>query len=175
VLLAYSTGCTTCNVSAGHKHIGLAFGERFDGPYVDLTPDRPVFPWASEDPCIWRDKADGATWHMLAHTDFSGVAEDGRWAHVSAHAVAASFAGPWHVAAVPPYTRDIQWASSPPTQVQTRERPQILFDSEMNPVALSNGVMPGNRSSPWHPGGYTGDWTYTHVQLLDPRAGDVDA
>ena len=39
-------------------------------------------------------------------------------------------------------------------------------------MALSNGVMPGNYPCPQHPAGFTGDWTYTHVQHLDPAGGE---
>lgn len=48
VLLAYSTGCPNCSTSPGHKHIGVAFGETWAGPFIDLTPSEPVFPFASE-------------------------------------------------------------------------------------------------------------------------------
>jgi phospholipase C len=70
-----------------------------------------------------------------------------------------------------PYNRTISWAGGklPPSHVQTRERPQIILDHAGLPVALSNGVQFGNHSSPWHPAGFTGDWSYTHVQELDPR------
>ena len=94
ILMAYSTGCPNCSVSTGHKHVGVAFGEPQGGgsfTFKDLTPLKPIFPFASEDPSIFRDTTnDVETWHVLAHTDFSGLAEDGRWAHVAAHAVAPS-------------------------------------------------------------------------------------
>ena len=57
-LSADSTGCANCSVSAGHKHIGLAFGATFAGPFTDLTPHAPVFPFASEDPNIFRASTD---------------------------------------------------------------------------------------------------------------------
>ena len=56
--VADSTGCANCSVSAGHKHIGLAFGATFAGPFTDLTPHAPVFPFASEDPNIFRASID---------------------------------------------------------------------------------------------------------------------
>jgi len=175
VLLAYSTGCPNCTTSKGHKHIGLAFGHTVNGPYIDLTPKEPIFPWASEDPVVWMDTTNNIgheRWHIFAHTDWTGVAEDHQWAHVSAHAVASSPLGPWRVTHTPPYDRTIQWDAHPSTHIETRERPQIIFNEKGDPVALSNGVQPGNHSSPWYPQGYTGDWSYTHVQLLDPRGGE---
>lgn len=170
IVMAYSTGCTDCAVSPGHKHIGLAFGASIHGPFIDLTPHQPIFPFASEDPAIWYDPTNTLgleRWHLFAHTDFSGVAENGTWAHVSAHAVATNPRGPWRVVPDPPYSRAIMWDAHPPTWLETRERPQVIFDRGV-PVALSNGAMPGNNSSPWFPHGFTGDWSYTHVQLVDP-------
>ena len=206
-------GCANCSVSPGHKHVGVAFGFQATGPFVDLTPDKPVFPFASEDPCIFLDtrcasvlqkpllpttllhsvlcgppsslidtgavapcsntnKGDVPKWHLLAHTDFSGVAENGTWAHVSAHAVARSPWQPagWKVLDAPPYTRNIEWAGGRTTTVRTRERPQLIFDGGQ-PVALSNGVQPGDYSSPWTPEGWTGDWSYTHVQMIAIKGG----
>jgi len=176
VYMAYSTGCANCSVSPGHKHIGVAFGLHATGPFVDLTPEQPIFPFASEDPCLFLDtsnanKGDVPKWHIFTHTDYTGVAENGTWAHVSAHAVAHS---PWHAAAgwkvldVPPYTRSIAWAGGQAnTTVRTRERPQVIFDKGL-PVALSNGVQPGQYSSPWT-SGWTGDWSYTHVQKIGTK------
>jgi hypothetical protein len=90
-------GCPNCTVSAGHKHIGLAFAAQWDGPYIDLTPTAPIFPFASEDPCIFMSPSLG-TYHVLSHTDATGVAEQPvAWPHVSAHAFAAHPSGPWHV------------------------------------------------------------------------------
>ena len=71
VLFAYSTGCTNCTLNPGHKHVGLALGEPVPGEpghYAlhDLTPTTPIFPWAAEDPCIWRDP-DSGYYHILAH------------------------------------------------------------------------------------------------------------
>ena len=44
VLVAYSTGCANCSISAGHKHIGIALarsGLESDEPLEDLTPMEP--------------------------------------------------------------------------------------------------------------------------------------
>ena len=59
--------------------------------------------------------------HIIAHTDFSGVAEEGTWRHVSAHAIAASPFGPWQVVDAPPYTRTITWEGGEEMEVYTRE------------------------------------------------------
>lgn len=204
-LVAYSTGCENCSISAGHKHIGLALapsGLLGDEPLQDLTPAVPIFPWASEDPTIFLDLTGGLNekdpyWHILAHTDFSGVAEEGLWQHVAAHAVALDPRGPWTVVPYPPYNRTISWSDGSSTEVFTRERPQLIFsgdqwDTEESasatgsqgrresskgwhttrkriPVALTNGVTPGNASMPGRAStvGFTGDWSYTHVQRID--------
>ena len=57
----------------------------------------------------------------IAHTDFSGAAEEGTWRHVSAHAIAASPFGPWQVVDAPPYTRTITWEGGEEMEVYTRE------------------------------------------------------
>ena len=53
-------------LSPGHKHIGIAYAETWQGPYIDLTPKEPIFPFASEDPCIFVSPETG-TFHMLTH------------------------------------------------------------------------------------------------------------
>ena len=174
VVLAYSEGCPNCTVDTGHKHIGVALGTLGDGPnaaasFEDLTPSSPVFPWASEDPSIFRDP-DSGYWHILAHrtssTEGGGPAGDA----VASHAVATSPRGPWRLAPVPPYGRDIKWNDGTTTHVQKRERPQIIVDRNGALAALSNGVRPGSAATPLGPLGFTGDWTYTHVQLIDRKA-----
>jgi hypothetical protein len=42
--------------------------------------------------------------------------------------------------------------------------PQIFADNDR--LFLINGVEPGNSSMPFSPGGYTGDWSYTHIQEI---------
>ena len=125
-----------------------------------------MFPWAAEDPCIFQDP-DSKYFHILAHR--TGNASH-QCADVSAHAVAASPGGPWRVTEEQPYSRDIQWEGNVTAHVQKRERPQIVFDRQGRAVALTNGVMPGAHSTPVSPGGHTGDWSYTHIQLLAPAA-----
>ena len=47
---------------------------------------------------------------------------------------------------------------------------QLIFevgaDGKRTPVALTNGVTPGNSTVPGRAHGYTGDWSYTHVQRV---------
>ena len=168
VLLAYSAGCTNCTTSAGKKHIGVAYGATWAGPYVDLTPDAPIFPFASEDPCIFVSPETGS-FHMFAHTDASGEAEKPVvWPHVSAHAFAASPSGPWTVAASPPYTRAIEWETGEVATVRTRERPQVIF-LDGKPSLLVNGVSPDVNSTPASPSGFTGDYSYTHIQAIGKK------
>jgi len=165
ILMAYATGCDDCPISGGHKHIGLAYAKTWSGPYIDLTPKEPIFPFASEDPCIWVSPELG-TYHILAHTDYTGEAEKPwDWKHVSAHAFATQPEGPWIVSATPPYNRTIEWVSGETSTVTTRERPQVIFFDGV-PSLLVNGVRPGNYSSPFTPNGYSGDWSYTHVQAI---------
>ena len=107
VLLAYSAGCAACPVSTGHKHIGVAHGLSWRGPFIDLTPSNPIFPFASEDPCLFVSPELGS-YHLLAHTDYTGVAEQpANWSHVSAHAFTGNpfTPGGWVVSKTPPYTR----------------------------------------------------------------------
>ena len=173
VVLAYSEGCDKCVPDAGHKHIGVAIGTLGNASgsadkFKDLTPGKPIFPWASEDPTIFRDP-DSGYWHILAHRTSStaGGGPDGN--AVASHAVAADPRGPWTIVPSPPYGRDIAWDDGSVTHVQKRERPQIIVDRNGTLVGLSNGVRPGNTATPISPG-YTWDWTYTHIQLIDRQS-----
>ena len=179
VLLAYATKLKhpVGRKYSGHKHIGLAMGRlpMSDGetlqPFRDVSPE-PIFPYEAEDPTIFLDSTNNLTnmrWHILAHRLVSNISKE-----VCAHAVAASPFGPWKVATTPAYTKTIEWAddgttgSTHLTVSEGRERPHMIIDRTGRPVALSNGVTPGNGATPVTPGGHTGDFTYTHVQVVDP-------
>eukprot|EP01052_Picozoa_sp_SAG31_P033995 SAG31_NODE_3912_length_3756_cov_2.368205_2_plen_338_part_00 len=157
----------------GHKHVGLAMGELpLDGgplrPFRDIVRE-PVFPWEVEDPDIFYDATNELStwrWHMLGHRLVSNISTE-----VCAHAVAASPFGPWKVAPTPAYTKDVEWIGADGNIItrtlQGRERPRIIVNRAGLPVALSNGVNPGATPSPVTPQGHTGDFSYTHVQMLD--------
>ena len=178
VLLAYATKLKS---HVGHKHVGLAVGKLpLSGgalaPFQDITKE-PVFPYEAEDPTLWLDTTNNVTsmrWHIFAHRLVSNISRE-----VCAHAVAANPFGPWKVATTPAYTTTIEWQNTDAavaaggnksvyTTTQGRERPHIIFDRDGRPVALSTGVTPGRNPTPVTPNGYTGDFSYTHVQLLDP-------
>ena len=144
ILLAYSIDCWNCNISQGHKHVGIAYAETWSGPYIDLTPKEPIFPFASEDPCIFVSPETGS-YHILAHAT-------GNWHGVSAHAFAYEPRGPWVVSDTPPYSKEIEWVTGEKRTVQKRERPQIIF---MNgkPSYLVNGVEPNRTPTPLTPDG----------------------
>ena len=115
--------------------------------------------------CIFISPETG-TFHLLAHTDASGGAEKPMvWPHVSAHAFALDPRGPWTVSSKPPYTTAIEWESGKATTVRTRERPQVIF-MDGKPRLLVNGVMPDVNSTPASPHGFTGDYSYTHIQEI---------
>lgn len=169
MLLAYSTGCTKCPMDPGHKHVGLAYGT-FSGAssappvFTDLTPSAPIFPWACEDPYVFQDP-DSGYWHIIGHRTGN---DSHPLADVSAHAVAPTWKGPWLITPTQPYSRHIEWTGGGAAWVQKRERPHLIWTRAGRPVALANGVMPGDNATPVSPG-RTGDWSYTHVQLLDPK------
>ena len=179
VLLAYASKMKSPSTSK-HKHIGMAVGELpLSGGSMTAFRDissAPIFPYEAEDPTIWLDTTNNLTdmrWHIFAHRLVSDINPP---SSVCAHAVASSPYGPWKVAATGAYNTTIEWASaggedSSPTvtQVQGRERPHIIFSRAGHPVALSTGVTPGPHATPVTPHGYTGDFSYTHVQLFDPR------
>lgn len=160
----------------GRKQTGVAMGEMAfkDGnpvPFRDLTA-KPIFPYEAEDPTIFYDSTNTLSdmrWHILAHrlsTNTSDV--------MSAHAVAASPSGPWMVATEPAYNgHSVEWVDESgritTSDIQGRERPHIIFDHSGMPVALSTGTTPGRHSpTPITPEGYAGDYSFTHVQMLDP-------
>jgi len=161
ILLAYSIGCDDCEISPGHKHVGVSYAETWSGPYIDLTPKEPIFPFATEDPCIFVSPETG-TFHILTHAT---AYDTGEWHGVSAHAFAHDPQGPWTVSDTIPYNETIEWSSGDKTIVEKRERPQVIFLNGV-PSLLVNGVAPGKNPSPFSPNGYTGDWSYTHVQAI---------
>jgi len=155
------------------KHIGVAAAASWRGPFFDLTPYAPVFRApafaSSEDPYIFLDPA--GSLHLLAHTSYVNPGAAG-WRHVAAHAFSRDGAA-WEVAPVPPYTRDILWETGATTAVFARERPQVYLDAAGWPAALVNGVEPGNATMPFDEGpraGFSGDWSYTHIQGVQQRA-----
>jgi len=155
LVMAYATSCPKCEQSPGNKHIGVAVAETFNGPYIDVTPKEPVFPFASEDPVIYYSKELGY-WHILAHSH-SGSG--------TVHAFATQPDGPWTISSTPPMSENIEWTDGTVTKVKKRERPQVIFIDGV-PSLLVNGVEPGNVPTPFTPYGYTGDWSYTHVQAI---------
>jgi hypothetical protein len=155
IVMAYATSCPKCEQGAGNKHIGIAIAETWEGPYIDVTPKEPIFPFASEDPVIFVSPKLGA-YHLIAHShDAAGAV----------HAFATQPEGPWTISETPPYTEEIEWADGTHINVQKRERPQIIFIGGV-PALLVNGVEPRSVPTPWTPDGYTGDWSYTHVQAI---------
>jgi hypothetical protein len=171
VLLAYSAGL---NRFPGRKHIGVAEGASWDGPFYDLTPYDPIFDLplieSSEDPHIFRD--DEGNFHIFAHTCTGKSCTEGHWPYGSGHAFSRD-GRIWTVADVPPYTREIEWEDGTVANVYARERPQLLLDADGAPLVLSNGVEPGNASTPFFRDGYTGDWSYTHIQAVRRKAQHV--
>merc|ERR1712151_102028 len=131
------------------------------------------WPWAVEDPCIFFD-ADSGYYHIIGHR--TGNTGPGA-SNIASHALARSPEGPWRIATVEPYDREINWllsnGSSMTASVQKRERPQVITDRTGTLVALSNGVRPGNGHFTPVSNGFPSDWTYTHVQFFArPEATD---
>jgi len=89
VLFAFSTSCPNCTLNPNHKHIGIALGEPIagaQGHYAlhDLTPTAPIFPWATEDPCVWRDP-DSGYFHILAHRTGASTSHTHTYMHPYTH------------------------------------------------------------------------------------------
>lgn len=179
VVLAYASKMRSPSTSK-HKHIGVAVGELpIDGgpllPFRDVSKT-PIFPYEAEDPTIWLDTTNNLTdmrWHVFAHRLVSDINNS---SNVCAHAVASSPYGPWKVATTAAYNTTIEWVAAEGNSAsstvwirnQGRERPHVIFSRAGMPVALSTGVTPGRGPTPVTPNGFTGDFSYTHVQLLNP-------
>jgi hypothetical protein len=146
--LAYSQDM---NRAPGHKHIGVAVGDSWEGPFFDATPYAPIFDLPtfenSEDPNLFVDPQ--GNFHLLTHTNAQP-----NWHDVSAHAFSPDGVH-WTVSPVAPYTKTIAWEDGSETTVWKRERPQLLIEDGVL-LALSNGVGPSKVALP--------DYTYTHVQ-----------
>ena len=156
-------GCSEC-VSPG-KHIDIVYGESWSGSYIDLNPKAPIFPYQSEDPCIFISPELG-TFHVFAHTDQTGEkVKPFDWHHVSAHAFAYGPRGFWYLFEDPPYTTTIEWAFGETTTVDRRERPQITF-FDGRPSLLVNTVKPGRGGIPGGRNALRSNWSYTHLQAI---------
>lgn len=89
-----------------------------------------------EDPFIWLDRR--GIWRMIFHGyGEDGMVTDGQaaWSTDLLH---------WHAQPTPVYSSTVAYEDGSTEVFSRRERPALLFDDEMNPTHLFNGVMPGD-------------------------------
>ena len=145
--------------------LGVAVAPSWRGPYARLYTTAadgsrnyslvdpsggPFGVHGGEDPFIWQDRR--GTWRMIFHGyGEDGMVTDGQaaWSTDLLH---------WHAQSTPVYSSAVAFEDGSTEVFARRERPALLFDSEMNPTHLFNGVKPSN-------GIYKGK-TFSHVQRI---------
>eukprot|EP01083_Nonionella_stella_P255479 876834_1 len=117
------------------ENIGIAVADNPLGPYKKMNNDEPVFGFNvhNEDPFLWRNKRG---FHLLMHAFLPNI---GNW--LSAGAYAYSLDGlSWTLTGDNPWISTTQWTDGTTTTWIRRQKPALIFDDNMNPVYLINGV-----------------------------------
>jgi len=115
--------------------LGIASAPTWKGPYTRLSND-PIFVCAgAEDPYVWED-TDG-TFHILFNDKWESSTG------VGGHAYSEDGLH-WTFANTKAYTTTVKWTNGTSSTMHRRERPQVFFDSNMNPTVLFNGVQPSS-------------------------------
>jgi len=127
--------------------LGIASAPNWKGPYTRLS-NNPIFECdGAEDPYVWQDT--DSTYHIL----FNDKWEDSQ--AVGGHAYSTDGLH-WTFANTKAYTLTVKWTNGTSSTMHRRERPQVFFDSNMNPSVLFNGVQPSSSN----------DHTFTLAQPL---------
>eukprot|EP00039_Didymoeca_costata_P003057 m.64857 g.64857 ORF g.64857 m.64857 type:complete len:248 (+) comp11680_c1_seq1:3-746(+) len=126
----------------GHgESLGLATAIHWNSSYVvDETPILSAGPkhGNNEDPFAWVDKR--GNFHIVTHEQSTGcICGQAYGSTCGAHLYARNIRGPWVVSKYPTYTDSVTLVNGTKKQLQTRQRPQIIFDSDGNPTHLFNG------------------------------------
>eukprot|EP00039_Didymoeca_costata_P014681 m.239762 g.239762 ORF g.239762 m.239762 type:complete len:209 (+) comp16072_c0_seq8:708-1334(+) len=132
------------NQAYGHgESLALATAVHWNSTYeVDETPVLPegIQHGNNEDPFAWVDKR--GNFHIVTHEQGEGcICGQEYGSTCAAHLYARSVRGPWIVSKYPTYTDNVTLVNGTKTQFLTRQRPQIIFNSEGNPTHLFNGDM----------------------------------
>jgi hypothetical protein len=101
----------------------------------------------NEDPFVWQ-QPDGS-WHIVNHQQSKGnVCGSSDAGHsCGAHWFAHDPRGPWHMSLEPVYSANVTLSNGSHAEFQTRQRPQLVFDSDatMTPLYLfTSGSFEGN-------------------------------
>lgn len=136
----------------------MAKGSSATGPFQDLTPEAPIFPFAIEDPYLWIDSR--GNFHMLTHKKDKSVPSPERGGSVG-HTYSRDGVE-WHVSANSPVSDTIALKDGTSVTVKKIARPQ-LFIEDGSPKYLSVGATASG----------AGDHTTTVVLPL--RGSDVES
>jgi len=116
-------GGNNASQPVGSEVIGLASAPRWDGPYA-LLVDAPIVV-THEDPHVWADKRGNL--HLLSHgTQTQWFTTPDRLAS-------------WTLAESA-YGFGFVWANGTAATAVRRERPQLVFDADMAPLAFTTGA-----------------------------------
>lgn len=126
----------------GNEKIGLAVASSFDSLYTRVN-NGPLFEFQAEDPFIWKDLR--GNFHALLHAidgngGFHCDPKNHSGCDVGRHAFSSNGLN-WTVSKNPAYSTHIEWTDGTVEILNRRERPQLVFDDERNPIMLINGAQ----------------------------------
>jgi hypothetical protein len=122
-----------CTDGSGRPCIFVAAASHWTGPYAHVTANAGGAVMEGEDPTLWQDSRGG--WHLIKEHYI-----DGGLGGVGGHCVSQTGLSDWQCTDPSTwYTTRVVLDGTPVTLGQ-RERPQLVFNSAGDPIALYNGV-----------------------------------
>jgi len=117
------------------ERMGMAKGSSAMGPFHDLTPEAPIFPFDIEDPYLWIDAR--GNFHMLTHKRDDSVPSPERGGSVG-HMYSQDGVQ-WHASANSPVADVIALKDGTSATVKKIARPQLVIENG-SPTYLSVGA-----------------------------------
>ena len=136
-----------CKPYHGKNHIGIAIASHWKGPYKKLLKD-PIFGYNgfNEDPYLWRNKRG---FHLLIHAQ-NNTGENKTTRGGYAYSVDGIS---WILTNDDPWLPYILWYDGTNNTLARRQKPGLVFDDNMNPIYLINGVdLNATDGSMWQTG-----------------------
>eukprot|EP01084_Bolivina_argentea_P237885 399686_1 len=136
------------NATSERLGMSISYNNKYDGPFIDLTPYQPIANFPLEDPYLWKDFRNN--FHMITHKKKPNYGpNDGSGGHLF------SIDGiHWNISRNSPYNNTIIYNDGTFEQVTSRQRPQLVIENGRVKY-VSNGVTYSHN---------TGDYTFTIVQ-----------
>lgn len=123
----------------GAEVLGFATSGTSAGPYVRASPNSILPNNPTEDPFVWQDMR--GNWHVLSHSLEPG----GGWGggpKIGRHAFARDLWGQWTWGSKSlAFNTTVHFTDGSVYVFNRRERPQLLFGKDMEPLFLTTGVQ----------------------------------